>query len=216
MLLSIDEGIGQILDRLESNGISRNTMTIFLSDNGPARTNFKGLPVDWPKNQLLGSTSGLRGHKGNYFEGGIRVPFIISWPEIIPAGQSRNELISSLDIFPTLSEIANISLPEKHKFEGISLLPILKGNVNLNKRAPLFWAGGRIGKNTGAVRIGDWKLVINHYGEDFLFNIQEDPRETTDLKNKFPKRYSKLKLFFTETLATLPEPVTNRSKLKLN
>jgi arylsulfatase A-like enzyme len=216
MLLSIDEGIGQILDRLESNGISRNTMTIFLSDNGPARTNFKGLPIDWPKNQLLGSTSGLRGHKGNYFEGGIRVPFIISWPEIIPAGQSSNELISSLDIFPTLSEIANISLPEKHKFEGISLLPILKGNVNLNKRAPLFWAGGRIGKNTGAVRIGDWKLVINHYGEDFLFNIQEDPKETTDLKNKFPKSYSKLKLFFTETLATLPEPVTNRSKLKLN
>ena len=214
MLLSVDEGIGQILDTLESNGIRENTITIFLSDNGPARTNFKGLPVDWPKNQLLGSTSGLRGHKGNYFEGGIRIPFIVSWPKKIPSGQSSNELISSLDIFPTLSKIANISLPEKQTFEGINLLPILKGHINLKKRAPLFWAGGRSGKNTGAVRKHDWKLIVNHNGEDFLFNIRKDPRETTDLKNKFPQHYRDLKSFFRKTLATLPEPVTNRSKLK--
>lgn len=78
----------------------------------------------------------------------------------------------------------------------------------------MFWAGGRSGKNTGAVRKHDWKLIVNHNGEDFLFNIRKDPRETTDLKNKFTQHYRDLKSFFRKTLATLPEPVTNRSKLK--
>jgi arylsulfatase A-like enzyme len=214
MLLSIDEGVGLVLDTLEANGIKENTMIIFLSDNGPARTNFKGLPKAWSRNQMLGSTHGLRGHKGNYFEGGIRIPFIVSWPQEIPAGQSTHDPISSLDIYPSLSALANLNLPESHSFEGINLLPIFKGTASSKYRAPMFWAGGKIGKNTGAIRDGDWKLILNYKGEDFLFNLLKDPQEKYDLKTKHPKHYQDLKSLFREILVTLPEPKTNRSQLK--
>ena len=214
LLLSVDEGVGQVLDTLEANGIRENTMIIFLSDNGPARTNFKGLPKAWPRDQMLGSTLGLRGHKGNYFEGGIRVPFIVSWLQEIPAGKSSHDPISSLDIYPSLSALAGLNLPESHSFEGIDLMPVLKGTANSKDRAPMFWAGGRIGKNTGAIRDGDWKLIVNNKGEDLLFNIGKDPQESNDLKTKHRKRYRSLKSLFRETLATLPEPKTDRSKLK--
>lgn len=214
MLLSVDEGVGQVIETLEAKGIKENTLIIFLSDNGPAQTNFKGLPADWPRDQMLGSTKGLRGNKGQYFEGGIRVPFIASWPQKIPAGTSTHDPILSIDIYPSLSALAGIDLPESHSFEGIDILPVLEGNASSKNRAPMFWAGGKIGKNTGAIRNGDWKLIYNHKGEDFLFNINKDPYEKKDLKTKHRKRYRALKSLFRETLATLPDPVTDRSKLK--
>ena len=214
MLLSVDEGVGQVLSIIDQKGIRDNTVVIFLSDNGPARTNFKGLPKEWPREEMLGSTNGLRGHKGNYFEGGIRVPFIISWPGVVKTGQTSNVPIWSLDIYPTLSAIANKDLPDSKPFEGINLLPLLKNKESKIARDYFFWAGGRIGKNTGAVLKDNWKLIINHKGEDFLFDLKNDPNEKTNLLSNYPKISNELSSIFYDILDEMPEPLTDRSKLK--
>lgn len=214
MLLSVDEGVGQVLSIIDQKGIKENTVVMFLSDNGPARTNFKGLPKAWPREEMLGSTNGLRGHKGSYFEGGIRVPFIISWPGVVKTGQTSNVPIWSLDIYPTLSAIANKDLPDSEPFEGVNLLPFLKNKESKISRDYFFWAGGRIGKNTGAVLKDDWKLIINHKGEDFLFNLENDPGENTNLLTTYPKISNELSSIFYDILNEMPEPLTDRSKLR--
>lgn len=214
MLLSVDEGVEKILYTLDKKGVKENTVVLFLSDNGPAITNFKGLPKEWPRGEMLGSTNGLRGHKGEYFEGGIRVPFIISWPGVIHSGETSNVPISSLDIYPTLSAIAGIDLPHSEPFEGVNLLPLLMDKESEISRDHFFWAGGKIGKNTGAVLKDDWKLVINHKGKDFLFNLKNDPYEKINLIDSHPNKSNALRSIFTDTLAEMPEPLTDRSKLK--
>ena len=214
MLLAVDEGVGQVLDTLDKKGIKKDTLIIFLSDNGPAKTNFKGLPKEWPRGELLGSTNGLRGSKGDYFEGGIRVPFIISWPDVINSGEISNVPISSLDIYPTLSAIAKINLPHSEPFEGVNLLPLLMLEESKISRDHFFWAGGRIGKNKGAILKDGWKLIINHKGEDLLFNLNKDPNETLNLIANYPKKSQTLKSIFTNILEGMPEPITDRAKLK--
>ena len=214
MLLSVDEGVGQVLDTLDKKGIKKDTLIIFLSDNGPAKTNFKGLPKEWPRGELLGSTNGLRGSKGDYFEGGIRVPFIISWPCVINSGEISNVPISSLDIYPTLSAIAKINLPQSEPFEGVNLLPLLMLEESKISRDHFFWAGGRIGKNKGAILKDGWKLIINHKSEDLLFNLDKDPNETLNLIANYPNKSQTLKSIFTNILEGMPEPITDRAKLK--
>ena len=214
MLLAVDEGVGQVLDTLDYKGIKKETIVIFLSDNGPAKTNFKGLPKEWPRGEMLGSTNGLRGHKGEYFEGGIRVPFIVSWPGNINLGETSNTPISSLDIYPTLSAIAGIDLPHSEPFEGVNLLPLLMDKESEISRDHFFWAGGRVGKNTGAVLKDGWKLLINHKGNDFLFNLENDPNEKINLIANYPNRSNALRSIFSSTLDGMPEPLTDRSKLK--
>ena len=214
MLLAVDEGVGQVLDTLDKKDINKDTVVIFLSDNGPAKTNFKGLPKDWPRGEMLGSTNGLRGYKGEYFEGGIRVPLIVSWPGNINLGETSNTPISSLDIYPTLSAIAGIDLPNSEPFEGVNLLPLLMDKESEISRDHFFWAGGRIGKNTGAILKDGWKLVINHKGKDFLFNLENDPNERINLIANYPNRSNALRSIFNNTLDEMPEPLTDRSKLK--
>jgi arylsulfatase A-like enzyme len=214
MLLAVDEGVGQVLDTIESKGIKKDTLVIFLSDNGPARTNFKGLPKEWPRGEMLGSTNGLRGYKGEYFEGGIRVPFIVSWPGTIPNNQQIDTPISSLDIYPTLSALSGTDLPESEPFEGKNLLPLLMNETSEMTRDHFLWAGGRVGKNTGAILKDNWKLIINHKGRDFLFNLDNDPNEKNNLLANYPNRAADLKSIFDKTLETMPDPLTDRSKLK--
>ena len=129
----------------------------------------KDYPKEWPRGELLGSTNGLRGSKGDYFEGGIRVPFIISWPSVINSGEISNVPISSLDIYPTLSAIAKINLPHSEPFEGINLLPLLMNKEPKISRDHFFWAGGRIGKTQARLLKDGWKLIINHKGERLTF-----------------------------------------------
>lgn len=214
MLLAVDEGVGKVLDTLYKKGVKKDTVIIFLSDNGPAKTNFKGLPKEWPRGEILGSTNGLRGYKGEYFEGGIRVPFIVSWPGNINLGETSNTPISSLDIYPTLSAIAGIDLPNSEPFEGVNLLPLLMDKNSEIYRDHFFWAGGRIGKNTGAILKDGWKLIINHKGKDFLFNLENDPNERINLITNYPNRSNALRSIFNNTLDEMPEPLTDRSKLK--
>lgn len=149
----IDWSVGQIIEALEKNGVLENTLVIFTSDNGP-----------WLSYGNHGGSSGkLRGGKFDMFEGGFRVPCVMYWPDVIPAGSECNQLVTSMDILPTICEIADAELPEK-EIDGSSILPVLEGEkmVMLDER-PFFYYSGR---QIRAIRKGKWKFMLpQRYGE---------------------------------------------------
>ena len=213
MLISIDEGTGKIIQTLKNNGITENTLVIFLSDNGPARTNFKGLPESWPKDQILGSKNDLNGQKGNYFEGGIRVPLLISWPHMLEKNRHYDKPIYALDLYPAICSAANIDV--NSNLDGINVLPYLNKNQNPDQRSAMLWCGSIWNpKRTGAIRIEDWKLILNSNSKDFLFNLKEDPKETNNLIDQEPEKYQTIRSKFLEMTIDMPDPITPRKNLK--
>ena len=169
MTQEMDRGIGQILDLLQSEGLTENTLVLFLSDNGA----HEGTP---------GSNGSLRGFKAENFEGGQRVPCIACWPGHIAPGTTTDQAGMTFDILPTFFELSGATLPPNRKTDGVSLVPLLLKNTPLPERN-LFWADGA----NRAMRQGPWKLVTTKK-ETLLFNLQEDLGETTDLSKQNPER----------------------------
>lgn len=197
VMMEIDWSVGEILKALKANGIEKNTMIIFTSDNGPW-FNF---------GNHAGTTGGLREGKGTSFEGGVRVPCIIRWPGQIKGGLISNSLSSTIDLFPTMAALLGSKLPEK-KIDGVSLLPILKGDVAAKPRKEFYYYY-RV-NSLEAVRLDDWKLVLPHEGRTYenfdagmngnpgkvnertevkagLYDLRRDPGERYDLQNQFPE-----------------------------
>lgn len=172
MIASIDENVKRLIDYLDANNLRENTLVIFTSDNG--------------FNSKQSVNKRLRGSKGSFYEGGIRVPFIASWPKTIKPGVS-NTPVSGLDYFPTFLELANIS-PKNLTLDGNSLLGLMQGK-NIEERA-LIWHLPSAYKNPPAtvIRRGKWKL-IQYLLEDKveLYDIENDLAETTDLSQKEQK-----------------------------
>ena len=153
-------------------GVDKNTIVIFTSDNGP-------LP------SFIGCRSGgLRGSKLSLYEGGTRMPFIISWPGHIPAGTTDEiSVISSVDMLPTLAKLGHVSIPKNYKGDGVDKSQVLPGKP-ASRQQDLFWEYGRNniafrypeGKDKSpnlAIRSGDWKLMMNNDETDIqLFNIK--------------------------------------------
>ncbi|AWW33059.1 N-acetylgalactosamine-6-sulfatase [Echinicola strongylocentroti] len=176
MVTGMDEGIGRVIQKLKDTGQYENTLIFFYSDNG---------------GHLHGASNApFRGHKGMLFEGGIRVPFLVTWPAGIQGGQHYDHPISALDIFPTVLAAADISSPSK-PLDGVNLLPFLTGQEQKPQRM-LYW---RYSDGAGyAVRDGNYKLVYSGYKEDyFLFDLEEDPYEQQDIKAIFPEKTQLLK-----------------------
>lgn len=177
MVESIDDGVGRIVETLKQNGIFENTLIIFTSDNG-------GLGLD-----ELGPTPTsnipLRKWKGHVYEGGIRVPAIMSWPGKINPGIVSDEYFTSIDYLPTLCQITGInSIPAN--VDGISIVPLLTGKDKSVSDRPLFWHyphfSNQLGRPAGAIRIGDYKLVENYEtGTTELYDLKADISESTDL-----------------------------------
>lgn len=166
MTWSLDENVGKLRQALEEMGELDNTLIFFLSDNGGAVNN---------------SSSGgpLKGWKGNKFEGGHRVPFIVSWPDFIPQGQVFDGLASSLDIFTTATAAAGLVIPTEHIADGVNLLPFLSGEKTGDPHAALFWRK----LEEGAARVGDYKWIrVEGYGS-VLYNLAEDIGEHKDLSS---------------------------------
>lgn len=197
VMMEIDWSVGEILKTLRENGIEKNTMIIFTSDNGPW-FNF---------GNHAGSTGGLREGKGTTWEGGVRVPCIIRWPGQVKEGLISNSLSSTIDLLPTMAEILGSKLPEK-KIDGVSLMPILKGDVGAQPRKEFYYYY-RV-NSLEAVRTDDWKLVLPHEGRTYenfdagmngfpgkvneraevkagLYDLRRDPGERYDLQNQFPE-----------------------------
>ncbi len=186
MMADIDAQVGRVLDKLDELKLADNTLVIFTSDNGGLSTS-EGSPT---------SNAPLRTGKGWLYEGGIRVPLIISWPGVVKPGSASSVPVISTDYFPTiLAAIGAPSHPEWH-MDGASLLPLLKQSGELTAR-PLYWHyphyGNQGGRPAGAVRDGNWKLIeFFEDGDLELYNLADDPIEAVDLADKEPQRVQQL------------------------
>ncbi|MEM6551124.1 MAG: sulfatase-like hydrolase/transferase [Planctomycetota bacterium] len=197
MLYSMDENIGRVLDALDRLGIAENTIVVFASDNGPSFAYRVDWPVDWPR-ELLGSAGPLRGHKGMFTEGGIRVPYIIRWPAGLKGGQVYERPVSTMDLYPTFAAAAGVPIPETTELDGVNLLPYLRGEVEGDPHDVLYWSI----RNRGAVRKGDWKLLVER--KPTLYNLSEDIGETTDLSDQHPELAKELMQKFQAFLEMQP------------
>jgi len=204
MIESMDSAIGQVLDALEAQGLTENTLVIFTSDNGGLSTSEGSPTTNLP----------YRAGKGWLYEGGIRVPVLIRDPSAIGnAGKTSAEPVLSTDFFPTiLAATGHDLLPEHHK-DGISLLPYLKKPDAERSGRPLFWHyphwGNQGGSPGTAVRDGKWKLIHWGWPERIeLFDLEADPGELNDLSEEHPEIVAslgkKIEAFLAETDAYQP------------
>ncbi|MHB0756740.1 sulfatase-like hydrolase/transferase [Polaribacter sp. M15] len=167
MTWSLDKNIGKLRNKLKELSLLDNTLIFFLSDNGGAHNNSS-------------KTGPLKGWKGNKFEGGHRVPFIMSWPKKITEQQNFNGLTSSLDIFSTSMAAAGIEINKNLLLDGTNLLPYLSGKKKGNPHKKLFWRK----LDEAAARMGDYKLIrLKNYGS-VLYNLTNDLGETNNLITK--------------------------------
>ena len=183
MIERLDLGVGRVLESLERLGISDRTAVFFFSDNG-------GLERD-------ADQTPLRAGKANLYEGGIRVPLIVRWPNAVPAGTVSSSPVISHDFLPTLLEITGLDVSNEDQLDGVSLLPLLRESGPLDRTA-LHWqyphrheegAGA-----SGAIREGDFKLIEFFEADRFeLYNLREDLSEENDLADSMPEKVEALK-----------------------
>lgn len=213
MLESMDKNIGIVLDKLDELKIAENTIIIFMSDNG----GLTSIRVDG-----ISATNNypLRNGKGDTHEGGVRVPCIISWPEFTASASECSEVISSIDMYSTMLDMAGIEKKQDHIVDGISLAPLLKG-IGEIKREAIFCDFPHYNAISGTkpssfVRKGDWKL-IRYFGEgengkhDYeLFNLKEDIGEKNNIAGNMPELVEELDILLEKHLkdidAMIPIP----------
>ena len=172
MMYNMDEGIGKVIEALRKNNLEDNTLIFFINDNGGATNN-------------ASDNGWLRGMKGSKWEGGIRVAFMMKWPQQIREGSVYTKPVSSLDIFPTSLAAAGAPIPYE-RLDGVDLFPYLKNSKTPHK--DLYWRRGV----AAAVRSGDWKLIRVQSDPVLLFNLIKDDSETHNLASKKPRKVKKL------------------------
>jgi arylsulfatase len=202
----LDWSVGEVLKAVDNNGLRDNTLVIFMSDNGP-----------W----YQGSRGGLRGRKGETYEGGMRVPFIARFPGRIPERSSSYGLATAMDILPTLARVANAPLPGQ-KLDGIDIWPVLTKERDEMERGPFLYFDGW---NLQCARLGPWKLHLSRYSDAAwtpsgpggrinlplprpeLFNIADDPFENYDSARTYPEIVADIRKRVESTLSDFPAPV---------
>ncbi|HAR66515.1 MAG TPA: arylsulfatase [Lentisphaeria bacterium] len=197
VIMQLDDVVGQINRALKETGLDKNTLLIFTSDNGPG-------PWAVAAMAALGHASSgpLRGRKSDAWEGGHRVPFMITWPGQIAPERQTNSIINFTDIFATLGELLQIDLAEAYPSSAAdshSFLPVLLDSAKHHRRPPM--VNGR-----HAIREGKWKLVSRHRHEDAgsvslaqfeLYNLADDLAEENDVSESHPERAQRLFADFT-------------------
>ncbi|MEY2750513.1 MAG: Arylsulfatase [Verrucomicrobiota bacterium] len=226
VLREADLNVGRILDALKQHGMDENTLVIFSSDNGPAGHpvapgDRAGQPADGNQKKgfdvhySVGSTGGLRGRKGQLYEGGIRVPFLVRWPARIQAGlKDDRTVLSAVDLLPTLCAAAGAPLPSDYPGDGENLLPALLGKPT-ERTKPLFWKHYVVNKGADswaawAMREGRWKLLTDLSGERCaLYDLVADRAEAKDVGAAHPEVVARLKpqlMAWTRSLPTSADP----------
>jgi arylsulfatase A-like enzyme len=192
----MDDAIGRVLAALEKTGQDKNTVVLFTSDNGgqkdyASKTEYEG---KHGPNKTLGDNRPWRGWKGGLYEGGIRVPALVSWPGRLRAA-TLTQTVSYLDWFPTLLGLAGGEPPAAWKTEGRNVWPLLGGGKAVPAR-PLYWETGP----AAAVLDGDWKLIVPRRkgGEAELYHLAGDPQEKKNLAKSDPAKVEKLTALLAE------------------
>ena len=196
MVAALDDSIGAVLATLRTLELEEDTLIFFLSDNGG------------PTAELTSSNAPLRGGKGQLFEGGIRIPFVMQWKGRLPGGKVVEQPVISLDILPTALAAAGVSRAAGRKLDGLNLLPWLCGNAPAPGQRTFFW---RYGRNV-ALRDGDWKLIRQSArgksDADFaLFDLARDAGETNDLASTRPEVAKELLAKLDRLNAEMAEPL---------
>jgi len=177
-IAAVDESIGRVREALDRKGIAKDTILIFLSDQGGT---FNNPPFRGGKMQ------------DTLYEGGARVPFFFYWPGVTRPGESNNSIVQSTDLFPTLVEIAGGDPSRYKSLDGVSLKTILEQNIILERGEPIY--GYRAYEDLYAsVRSGDWKLLAYRSGMLKLYNLAEDIGEKNDLAAAHPEKVADLKM----------------------
>ena len=195
MLANMDDSVGAVMQQLRASGLEENTLVFFLSDNGG------------PTRELTSSNLPLRGEKGQMYEGGIRIPFMMQWKGQLPQGETYSKPVSSMDIFATAATLAKANVPTQ--VEGVNLLPYLKGEIQDDPHETLFWRQG----NKTALRHGNWKLLkMGRRGRGAqtpweLYHLPTDISESKNLADEKPEELSKLLELWQMTNAEMKEPL---------
>lgn len=215
MIASLDESVGRVVARLEELKLTGKTLVIFTSDNGGV-----GGYAEAGVRAKEGITNNapLHGGKGMLYEGGIRVPWIATWPGTITPGTTAVP-INSVDLFPTLVDVTGGTVEGEVPLDGTSVLPLLQGKPP-GERKPLFWhfpgylgSGKDVWRTTpaGAVRSGDWKLIeFFEDGRLELYNLKDDLGETTNLADQLPRKREELHKLLKDWRAAVNAPMPKR------
>ena len=173
MIRSLDRNVGKVLSALKEQGLDDNTLVIFTSDNGaPSYIGVSDLNKPY------------RGWKATFFEGGIRVPYLMRYPKKIPAGTVYGESVGHFDFFTTAAAAAGVEVPKDRVIDGVNLLPFLNASSNKKPHEQLFWRSG--GYKT--LQSGQWKLqVAQHPKKSWLFDLKNDPTEQHNLVDEQPE-----------------------------
>ena len=194
MIHRLDKDVGRIVDLVEELGLTDNTLIIFTSDNGG----------HFDTADFLNTSGPLRGFKRDLTEGGIRVPFIVRWPGVVPAGETSHEVIAFQDMLPTFAELAGAEVTDG--IDGISVVGALKGKKLDHPHEYLYWDYGHCrDRYDQAVRMGNWKGIrLGRDGEIQLYDLDKDIGETNDIAADHPDVVEKITTIMKE--AVIPNP----------
>jgi arylsulfatase A-like enzyme len=175
----MDAQLGRVLHWLRANGFDENTVVVVSSDNGAVTSNW----INWWEVNAYGSTGGFRGRKHYLYEGGIRVPAVIRYPNVTTPGSVSDAPVIGMDLFVTLANIGGGKVPDDRHIDGIDIQAVFSG-ADLPQRS-LFWAMNSVSDLEYAIRKGSWKLLLdrNHVPRE-LYNLDEDPLEFFNLINQ--------------------------------
>ena len=189
MISAIDDGIGEIRKLLVKLGIDRDTLILFASDNGaPLGIDMEDIPVPSLDAVWDGSlNTPWIGEKGMVMEGGIRVPFIVTWQDKIPAGTVFNDPVSSLDFMPTILAAVGAKLPDN--LDGIDLMPYLTGKAEKPSDRDLYWRFWE----QAAIRRGYWKYIHLTDGIEMLYDLENTNHEKVNLITQYPEKAQELR-----------------------
>ncbi len=217
MIESVDRGVGRVMDTLDALGLAENTIVMFTSDNG-GLGGYRSMGL---KENGITDQAPLKGGKGSFYEGGIRVPLIVRWPGVVRPGTTTDEPVISLDIYPTLLAVAGVEPPADYPLDGQSFLPVLQDVTATLNREAIYWHfpgylqayGPGLWRTppVSVVRSGAWKLL--RFYEDHrleLYHLERDLGERRNLALEWPEKrkelVGRLDAWLEATDAPLPQP----------
>ena len=202
----LDAQLGRVLAEIKESGAKENTVVVFTSDNGPVTSQW----LQWFETNSYGSTGGYRGRKHFLYEGGIKVPAIVSYPGIVEPGSTSDQPLVAMDFFVTLAEIGGGNIPNDRPIDGINIEPLFAG-AELPTRK-MFWALESMSELEYVVREGPWKLMLDRQRQaKELYNLADDPLEFFNLITNEDKTTRHLLTIFDEYVTSIEnDPIRPR------